>query len=1515
MFVDSEKLIYLKKKIDFDKLNEIQKSFSFDFYRFVSFSLLDNLCSEYGDQVLGDICDKAFDFFAKQNVGKDIKYQIISFQKYDFKILITLCADKPFLVDSFNIWLKNHDIKQKELIHPTIAIERDKDGRPKKIDKIFAKESLICLIIPADFDIPAKDFESLESMHKKLSIVVQDYEEMQQSLSNVNLQNAKCNIQEMQNVFGFVEWLQQDHFMFLGTRFYKANKNKQGKIYFDQTAINNLGLFKDQETQDFSTFTPLILTVELSPEQIIKDHIIHIYKKSLRSDIYKHSRIDTIKILAINKDGEIKGLFQVIGIFNTGFYATSPLKVPFLKQKALKVFEAFEFSSNEYNGRQLKHIIDSVPLDQFYSIDDSSIIELCNEVLNMQNDLVIKLQPDDFGKTLSVLIYISQKRYSETLKQQIAKILCNDFKATLASSNGFVGPTTFSRLIFVLNLTPESPYNFNISDLKSKIQNVSLSWDEKFDLKYNATAKYPIQYSTLYQKIFSTTEARQEAEFISAYFQSNKKVGFDASHDKEQLIIRLYKRDEGLKLSEIIPIFYNFRLKVSSEKNFTATLNDEDVYIHHYVISDITNYNLTNNIIEKLLKGLEKAWNKEIEADPFNGLTLSCGLDYKEIIILRSYGRFLKQIGISYSQRAIAECLSTYPPITVEITNIFKEIFSKKINHNQIKTLQYNFFQSLGIVKRIDHDIILRKIFNAMMATKRTNAFTNGRLCPEPIVSFKIASGELIDAPEPVPFFEIFVYSVTFEGTHLRGGKIARGGIRWSDRPEDFRYEVLGLMKAQMVKNAVIVPVGSKGGFVLKNNEATNFNDLTPDLKKNLVKRTYCSFIEQLLALTDNLENGKIKQPKDIITHDKSDPYLVVAADKGTATFSDLANEIAQKNKFWLNDAFASGGSQGYDHKKLGITAKGAWISVRRHLWQQGINSQKDPITCIGVGDMSGDVFGNGMLMTESLLLFGAFNHNHIFIDPSPDPKLSFTERKRLFESPHLSWKDYDTKLISKGGGVFERTQKTITISKEMAKIFHIQEKSLSPDNLIKSLLKAHVDLIWFGGIGTYIKSTNETHSEVSDRANDKVRINAREVHAKVIGEGANLAVTQKARVEFALRGGAINTDAIDNSGGVDCSDHEVNLKVFLDLATEKQFIKPEERNKILQQVETEVCQLVLNNNLEQTFCLSVAEKEAKGNIDDYIKLIDYLEKSNMANLNRGLEFLPSTEELIDRKAVGKSLTRPEIAVITAYSKIDIYNHLLVAFQNYECFGKDKYLKYFPKKFIDNFKDKLLYHPLMSEITATVLANHIVNRMGPCFVHRLCKVLDHNVVDIVKAFIEVDEAFELDTVWESHVHQFKISPHKVFDEIQLVQKMLDECVIIRLHNKHRLYNCKIQGAFKSNNIPLSIIFNIQILLSACVDLNSYQKIYKKLELERIYEWAHSINPSTHWERSALVELLYRLNNLLSQMCLRNWEKKDLEKLDFVVGQLNVDSQQAVSSSQQITLLDYFLNRSEVSFKN
>jgi glutamate dehydrogenase len=822
--------------------------------------------------------------------------------------------------------------------------------------------------------------------------------------------------------------------------------------------------------------------------------------------------------------------------------------------------------------------------------------------------------------------------------------------------------------------------------------------------------------------------------------------------EDDHLRFRLFHKHRSLPLSDVLPVLEKLGLRVVAESPYGVREKDGELF---WIQDFSLHYSLGGHIeLEKVrdefTDAFARIWFGEAESDSFNRLLLGTQINWREIALLRAYAKYLKQINFGFSTEYIAETLAEHLHITGSIVELFLTSFDPDFEGDaewrarRAGEVHDRIVAELDNVQNLGQDRIIRQYLALIDATLRTNFFqTNDSGDRKPYFSFKMEPGKIPDMPAPKPAFEIFVYSPAVEGVHLRGGKVARGGLRWSDRHEDFRTEVLGLVKAQQVKNAVIVPVGAKGGFVVKRQKA---NASREEVMAEGIA-CYQTFIEALLDITDNLVDGEAIPPEQVVRKDGDDTYLVVAADKGTASFSDIANAISERRSFWLGDAFASGGSVGYDHKKMGITARGAWVSVQRHFREMGLNIQQEDFTVVGVGDMAGDVFGNGMLLSEHIQLTAAFNHMHIFIDPNPDAAASFVERKRLFGLERSSWEDYNSELISAGGGIFNRSAKSIAISPEMQERFGMQEQQMAPTELMTALLRAPVDLLWNGGIGTYVKSSKETHEAVGDKANDSLRVDGGELRCKVVGEGGNLGLTQLGRVEYALNGGRCNTDFIDNAAGVDCSDHEVNIKILLNSVVARGDLTPKHRNRLLEEMTENVSELVLENNYRQAQAISLAESESARRIGEYTRLITRLEETG--RLDRELEFLPSNDELVERRAQGLGLTRPELSVLISYSKGILKEELAPS-----SIPDDSYLSRaiegaFPARLLEEYGEEIHEHGLRREIIATQIANDLINRVGVSFVGRLMSSTGTTISEVAAAYVTTRDIYGLDQQWQA----------------------------------------------------------------------------------------------------------------------------------------------------------------------
>ncbi|MFT4926900.1 MAG: glutamate dehydrogenase [Phenylobacterium sp.] len=959
------------------------------------------------------------------------------------------------------------------------------------------------------------------------------------------------------------------------------------------------------------------------------------------------------------------------------------------------------------------------------------------------------------------MVFVPRERYNTQLRRDTQAILKNVF-----ASEQKVDFTTF----FSESILARTHYIVRVNniradvDLKNIEQNLvesATTWEDKLssavlgvygESKGNELmSRYATAFSPSYKEAMLPVNAVVDIQRLESLNDNNKLAMLFYKPQEEEssskmVRMTLFHKDVLIHLSDVLPILENFGLRVIGETPYKVTTADGGV-------KWVLDFSMSHD--NALDKGFEAAqlrfqeaftqtWQNQLEDDGFNRLVLGANLTGREASIIRAYAKYLRQIGGTFSQDYIANIFSNYPYISGLLVSLFKNMFDPTLGEKARKADEClaSLSEQLELVANLDDDRIIRRYIEMISATQRTNYFqldADGQ--NKPYISFKVLPELIPEMPLPLPKFEVFVYSPRVEGVHLRGGKVARGGLRWSDRREDFRTEVLGLVKAQQVKNTVIVPVGAKGGFVCKQLPTTGGRDAFFEEGK----ACYRTFIRALLDITDNIVNGEVVPPKDVVRRDEDDTYLVVAADKGTATFSDIANGIADDYNFWLGDAFASGGSIGYDHKKMGITAKGAWESVKRHFRELGVDCQNTPFTCLAIGDMAGDVFGNGMLLSEHTQLVVAFNHLHIFIDPTPDTATSFVERQRLFELPRSSWDDYDRSIMSKGSGIFQRSAKSIELTPQIRELIGTEAVSMAPNELIRALLMMKVDLIWNGGIGTYVKAKGETDAEVGDRANDALRINGAQLNAKIFGEGGNLGLTQLGRIEFAANGGRINTDFIDNVGGVDCSDNEVNIKILLNELVNHGDLTRKQRDQLLFDMTDEVSIMVLKDCYRQTHSISITHARAISHLKEHLRFIHALEKDG--KLNRELEFLPSDEELSERRSSGTGLTRPEISVLVSYGKMVLKEWLIVPEITENSYFNQLLIDFFPQALRDRFTPQMAHHPLRSEIIATKLANEMINDMGLNFAHRMLDETGATIGEIATCYVMAREVFELPKYW------------------------------------------------------------------------------------------------------------------------------------------------------------------------
>lgn len=1277
----------------------------------------------------------------------------------------------PFLVDSLTELLQRHKLHAHILVHPIVCVERDtsnnlvtiqpsknRDTHKNNLESIIhceVKEALTSTQLRAlEKDIPrilgdihwaTRDWQLMRKKALETLEVIQRFPHLEEYTQS--------------ELIEFIQWLEDRHFTFLGYCEYVFPK--RSKSIGNVVPGTPLGILKNKAFQSLESIFEGIEKMPEGKEHLFQPTPLTINKSSQISKVHRSVPMDTIAIRELDATGAVSKLYLFIGLFTSEAYDSSPRDIPFLRQKVKNIVKRAGFDSAWHDGKALLHILDSLPRDELFEADEEELAEIGLTTLNIQSRqrLVMFMRKDHFNRYLSCLVYIPRDRFDYELCEQIKALIAQDLNSSVTLMKAQFGSFSLALVHYHIHLTPHSNLKYNQGLLEQKLMEAARSWRDELrfviDTKLNEWESAPLikrygkAFSKSYEDNFDAHEAYLDIIEIEKLLLEKKKgsrVYRPDDYENTRLKLKIYNPGRPLALSEILPTLENLDLKVLTEIPFEVKPTDlnSSFWIHDFDLESRGNCPIDMEVAQtKFRETLLRIWSGETKDGSFNRLVIRAGLDWRQCMMFLAYSAYLRQIGTHFSEGYLSNALIHNPGITRLLSDLFQSRFSPETPSSEgEERLSKAIEQALVHVINPDDDRILRHFRNLIQSTIRTNYFQpqeNG--IPKPYISFKIESAKVEELPLPKPLYEIFVFSPDMEAIHLRGGKVARGGIRWSDRMQDYRTEVLGLMKAQMVKNTVIVPVGSKGGFIVKK----SLMELPRGQQIAEVVTCYKTMMRGLLDITDNLVKGKVVPPKHVVRHDDDDPYLVVAADKGTATFSDYANSVSQEYNFWLQDAFASGGSAGYDHKKMAITARGAWESVRQHFRSMNINVDNEEITVVGIGDMSGDVFGNGLLLSQHLKLLAAFNHMHIFVDPSPDSTTSFKERQRLFKLPKSTWADYNPSLISKGGGVFERKARILEISPQIKELFHLTRANVTPQELIQAILKANVDLIWFGGIGTYVKAKSESHADVADHVNNSVRVNASDLHAKVIGEGANLGVTQLGRIEFAQGGGHINTDAIDNSAGVDTSDHEVNIKILLNQLIAENKMSLKIRDNLLKEMSKDVAFLVLRDNQLQNQAISLIASQGMALADQQGNFMRALEKQGL--LNRDIEYLPDDATLAEYQEKNIALSRPEIAILLSYAKLKLYADILESKLIDHPYFESCLIEYFPNIIQQKYKKSILTHPLKREIIATIAVNMLVNQMGPSFVNEVIEKSGASVSDVFKAYFIVQEIFGLKDLW------------------------------------------------------------------------------------------------------------------------------------------------------------------------
>jgi glutamate dehydrogenase len=1332
--------------------------------------------ARYSPASLASLATLIFEHSATRAPGQS-HVEILSFradndsETRNESVLIAINDDMPFLFDSLMGELGLQGVRVHALFHPIVATQRD--ATEKRVTSGEAvRESLIVLVLDGLIDgARARGLiAGAQNVFEQVRHAVRDWKAMQTHLREaiVALKShpPQDNADELAESIAFLEWMGDNHFTFLGARDYSYSDADGGRL--DPIEGSGLGVLGQSDArvvsrgEDRSSLTPEVRAFLNQPTPLI------ITKSNERSVIHRRVHMDYVGVKLFGPTGKLIGERRFVGLFTSGAYSRRPGDIPLLRLKVSHVTERANLAPNSHDGKALAHILDAYPRDELFQISEDELFATAIGMLQLGERPKVRvfLRFDRFDRFVSALVFVPRDRYDTHSREKIHAILAKAFNGRMSASTPTLDDTLLARVHFIVGRNEGLRPHVEVHNLEAEIRSAIRTWDDGFVAALARThgeaqahgmfQRHASGFPARYRDAFSPEDAVRDLAELEALAGSGMEPAIQArayrysSDAHNALRLKLYVLGSVLPLSASLPVFENLGFRVIAEDSYPIQLESNAGWNGDAAVLDFLMERADDGPADlgEIKAPLEDAFQAVVsgaaESDGFNKLVVAAGLEWREVTILRTAAKFLRQAGFAFSQDYIEQALFRNPDIAGLLVELFDASHNpaRKPSPEAAKAIHGRIDLALNDVPSLDDDRIIRRLRNVIDCTLRTNFYQpdkNGQ--PKRYVAIKLDSQGLDELPAPRPLVEIFVYSPEVEGDHLRFGRIARGGIRWSDRREDFRTEVLGLVKAQQVKNAVIVPVGSKGGFYPK---LLPLNATREDVQAAGVS-AYKTFINALLDLTDNINpDGSIVPPENVVRHDGDDPYLVVAADKGTATFSDIANGIAEEHGFWLGDAFASGGSHGYDHKKMGITARGAWEAVKRHFREINRDIQNESFTVVGVGDMSGDVFGNGMLLSKQTKLVAAFDHRHIFIDPNPDPAAAWKERARMFDLPRSSWVDYNKEFISKGGGIFPRTMKEIMLSPEMRSLAGIMSDKATPNELMKALLKADVDLLWFGGIGTYIKAASQSNADVGDRANDAIRVNGADVKAKVVGEGANLGATQLGRIEYAGTGGRIDTDAIDNSAGVDTSDHEVNLKILLSIPVRRGELSMDARDTLLTQMTDDVAAHVLKDNYDQTLALSVAQMRNLKDLDAQGRFIRDLERRG--KLDRAVEFLPSDEELRKRATDGKGLTRPELSVLLAYAKLDLDAEITASELPDDPYLESLLAGYFPKAAVERFPDAVKQHRLRREIISTVLTNKIVNLAGPVFVHRMKEVSSAPAWRVARAFVVAEGAFGLDAL-------------------------------------------------------------------------------------------------------------------------------------------------------------------------
>ncbi|MFF0862896.1 NAD-glutamate dehydrogenase [Nonomuraea sp. NPDC003560] len=1287
--------------------------------------------------------------------------------------------DMPFLVDSVTMELDRQDIGTHLVVHPQMRVRRDMTGRmlgrgQEDVTGQMLVESWIHIEIDRQGDpaVLRRVEADLQRVLADVRYAVEDFRKMRalavQTAEDLSMNPPPLEPAEVEDSLDLLRWLADGHFTFLGYREYRLEHTDQGEMLKALPGAA-LGILRDDKVGSDS-FSALPAEVRAKARE---KQLVIITKANSRATVHRATYLDYIGVKLFSPEGEVIGERRFLGLLTHVAYNESISRIPVLRRKLAEVLNAAGHAPDSHDGKDLIEILETFPRDELFQTSVAQLLPIALGVLRLRERKQVKLflRRDDYGRYISCLIYLPRDRYTTKVRLKMQEVLLKALGGRSLDYSAMIGESVLARLHVVVRgeRGKQLPApSVDVEELEARLAALTRSWEDDLaaaldemtseeeapGLARRYVSAFPEGYKADFPPKVAVVDLRRLEQLVAdgEEVAINLYEPYDAAEGERRL--KIYKVGSPISLSEALPLIQRLGVEVVDERPYEidrdGDASTKNAWIYDFGLRYTPSGEVDRNDFKRLFQdGLSALWQGRVQADNFNALILRAGLTWEQVEILRVYAKYLRQAGSTFSQLYMERVLLG----NVRLARLLVRLFEAKLDPRRgddvrvdlVEALNEEILGALDEVASLDEDRILRAYLEMIQATLRTNYFQTVDGQRKPYISLKVDPQAISVLPLPRPKYEIFVYSPRVEGVHLRFGKVARGGLRWSDRMEDFRTEILGLVKAQMVKNTVIVPTGSKGGFVVKQPPASGARE---DVLAEGVA-CYRMFISGLLDITDNLVDGKVVPPADVVRHDGDDTYLVVAADKGTATFSDIANSVAKEYGFWLGDAFASGGSVGYDHKAMGITARGAWESVKYHFRTMGVDVQTTDFTVAGIGDMSGDVFGNGMLLSQHIRLVAAFDHRHVFIDPTPDAARSFAERQRLFDLPRSSWDDYDPSLISAGGGVFPRTAKSIQITPQMREALGIEAgvSSLAPNDLISAILRAPVDLLWNGGIGTYVKAGSESHADVGDKANDALRVDAGDLRCKVIGEGGNLGFTQLARIEFALNGGLVNTDFIDNSAGVDTSDHEVNIKILLDQVVRDGELTDKQRNQVFTSMTDEVADLVLRDNHAQNVVLDATRAQAVDMLHIHARYLRKLERDGL--VNRELEFLPSDKTLAERRQARLGLTAPEFSVLLAYTKLVADAEVLGSELPDDPYLASWLVSYFPSDLRERFRTYMDAHPLRREIITTCVVNELVNAMGTTFMFRFAEETGASTSDIVRAYLVAREVFDLPSFYRA----------------------------------------------------------------------------------------------------------------------------------------------------------------------